>query len=189
MKITVYGGTNNKKYTGAQMAECEKLGRYLAERGAEILTGACRGFPYYVGKAAIEHGGNVIGYSPAVDALEHMEVYGFPTDGVSDMVYSRQKYKTPSESFLRRSMDMTPFADVVIAMGGSWGTFSELIMSFMSKRTLILVEQFGGAVKAFENAYRFFSGREFNPDVHLGAKIIKVKTVDDALAEMSKLDW
>ena len=187
MKVTVYGGTNNKVYTPYQIAACEKLGSYLGEAQVEVLTGACRGYPYYVGKAAIKHGSKVTGYSPAMNLDEHINVYKFPTDGVTDLVFSRQLYETQSESFLRRSMDMTPFSDIVVAMGGSWGTFSELVMSFMLKRIIILVEEFDGAVKAFEDAYKFFGKRDINPAVHNGAKIIRVKTVDDAIREMSKL--
>ncbi|MDR0462565.1 MAG: hypothetical protein LBG88_04560 [Christensenellaceae bacterium] len=187
MKITVYGGTNNKEYTPKQMQACEKLGEYLGKSGATVLTGACRGFPYYVGKAAIKHGAKVLGYTPGMNLDEHIKVYDFPTDGVTDLVYPKVKYPTMSESFLRRSMDMTPFSDVVIAMGGSWGTFGELLMSFMLKRTIILIEEFEGAVKAFEDAYDFFGARDINPAVHNGAKIIKVKTVDECIQKMSKL--
>lgn len=187
MKVTVYGGTNNKTYTPRQIELCERLGRHLGEMHADVLTGACRGYPYYVGKAAIKYGSKVFGYTPAMNLDEHVNVYKFPTDGVTDLVFSKTVYDTHSESFLRRSMEMTPFSDVVIAMGGSWGTFSELIMSFMLKRTIILVEEFDGAVRAFEKAYKFFGKREINPEVHNGAKIIRVKTVDDAISEMSKL--
>ena len=87
---------------------------------------------------------------------------------------------------MRRSMDMTPFGDITVALGGSWGTFSELIMAFMLKSTIILVEEFEGAVRAFIDAYGFFGKYDINPAVHNGAKIIRVKTVDEAIAEMSK---
>ena len=188
MKITVYGGTNNKVYTDHQKAECEKLGKFLGEKGMEVLTGACRGYPYFVGKAAIKYGcKQVIGYTPAQTLEEHIEKFNFPTDGVTDLVFTETLYKTQAEAFIRRSMDMTPFSDIVIALGGSWGTFSELILSFMLRRTIILVTEFEGAVEAFNQAYEFFGAREINPVVHEGAKIIKVKTVDDAIQEMAKL--
>lgn len=186
MKITVYGGTNNKVYTDRQIAECEKLGAWLGSVGASVLTGACKGYPYYVGKAAIKAGAKeVIGYSPAVNLKEHTDLYKFPTDGVTKIVYTRGKYESMSESFLRRSMDMTPYSDVVVAMGGSWGTFAELVFSFMYQRKIILVEEFEGAVKAFEDVYDFFGARDINPAVHNGAKIIKVKTVDELISYMS----
>jgi predicted Rossmann-fold nucleotide-binding protein len=181
MNITVYGGTNNKVYTPAQIAACDKLGAFLGREKMTILTGACKGYPYYVGRAAIKAGAKVIGYTPAVDLAEHTGLYEFLTDGVTDLVFTKEKYGTMSESFMRRSMDMTPFADVVVAMGGSWGTFSELVMSFMAKRTIILIDEFEGAVKACQDAYDFFGSRDVNPNVHGGAKIIHARDIDDAI--------
>ena len=188
MKVTVYGGTNNAAYTKREQSECAKLGAWLGKHRAHVLTGACKGFPYFVGKAAIAAGSRVTGYTPAVDIKEHTDTYGFLTDGVTDLVFCDRRYGSMSENFMRRSFDMTPFSDVVIALGGSWGTFSELIMSFMLRRTIILVDEFEGAVRAFEEAYEFFGKREINPMVHNGAKIIRVKTVDEAIQEMAKLN-
>jgi predicted Rossmann-fold nucleotide-binding protein len=188
MKITVFGGTNNREYDKHQIAECEKLGAFLGKIRAEVLTGACKGFPYFVGRAAIKGGAAVTGYSPARNLEEHKTRYGFPEDGVTNLVFVEQNYPEMAESFMRRSFDMTPFADVVVAMGGSWGTFAELILSFMFRKTIILVEEFEGAVKAFEDAYEFFGKRDINPAVHNGAKIIRVKTVDELIQEVAKLN-
>ena len=185
MKVTVYGGTNNKIYTPKQIAECEKLGKFLGENKIEVLTGACRGFPYFVGKAAAKHGGRVVGYSPASNMNEHTEKYKFPTDGVTDLVFNTEQTETLSENFMKRSIDMVPFSETVIALGGSWGTYFELLLSFMYRRTIILVEQFEGAVKAFENTYEFFGKRDINPDIHFGPKIIKVKNIDEAIKEIN----
>jgi predicted Rossmann-fold nucleotide-binding protein len=185
-KVTVYGGTNNKEYPAEHIAACERLGAHLAEVGAVMLTGACRGLPYYAGKAAAKAGGRVIGYTPARNKKEHVERFQFPLDGVTELVYTRVKGVHNAESFLKRSWDMTPFSDLVIAMGGSWGTFTELIFSFWYKKTIILVEDFGGAVQAFDDAYKFFGARDNNPDVHRGPNIIRVKDVEGAIAEIER---
>ena len=186
MKITVYGGTNNKSYSEQEMADCEKLGQYLASLGADILTGACGGFPYFVGRAAARAGGKVIGYTPALNAKEHTDVYKFPMDGVTDMVYAKARNQTRSEDFAQRSIDMTPFSDVVIAVGGSWGTFFELMLSFMYKKTIILIENYEGAVKAFSDVYDYFASRDVNPAVHFGPKIVKVKDIGAAIKWFAK---
>jgi len=187
MKLIVYGSTNNKTYTPMQREACEKLGKFLGENGIRVLTGSCYGYPYYVGKAVIANGGHVTGYSPAIDIKEHVDLYKFPTDGVSDLVFNKVKYPTESESFLRRQVEQISFSDVAIALGGSWGTFCELILSFFAKHTIILVEEFEGAVKAFNDVHEFFGARDVNPQVHHGGKIIRVKTVDEAIQEMAKL--
>ncbi len=175
MKITVYGGTNNKHYSEKEIQACADLGKFLAENHFEILTGACMGYPYYVGRAAVQAGGKVIGYTPAANLQEHLERYKFNTDGVSDLVFNENILPTNSENFLKRSMDMTPYCDVVVALGGSWGTFSELMFSFFAKKKMIIVDEFKGAGEIFEVVNDFFRNRDNNPDVVNGVEIIHVK--------------
>ena len=192
MKVTVYGGTNNKKYTPKEIEMCEKFGVFLAGIGAEVLTGACGGYPYYVGKAVVQNGGRVIGYSPARNHREHVDAYKYPLDGVSELVFREEKKGSEkiakAQTFMNRSIDMTPFSDVVVALGGSWGTFFELLLSFWHKKTMILVQSFEGAVKAFDNTYKFFGSRDVNPEVHNGPKIIRVKDIKAAAKEISKIN-
>jgi len=180
MKVTVYGGTNNTEYTAVEKEDCERLGAFLAKNGIEILTGACYGFPYYVGRAAVLAGGSVIGYSPALDLKEHVDKYKFPTDGTTKLEFIEKKGETKADNFLRRSMDMTAFSDVVIAMGGSWGTYSELIFSLFYKKTIILIDKYDGATRAFWQTWNLFDRLPNNPHVHQGAKIFVVKDIDEA---------
>ena len=183
MKITVYGGTNNKHYSEAEIQACADLGKFLAENGFEILHGACMGYPYYVGRGAVQAGGKVIGYTPAVNLQEHLERYHFTTDGATDLVFNEKGLPTNSENFLKRSMEMTPYSDLVVALGGSWGTFSELLFSFFAKKKMIIVDEFKGAGEIFDVVDDFFRKRDNNPDVVNGAEIIHVKD----LAELKKL--
>lgn len=179
MKITIYGGTNNSHYSDAEIKECEALGQFLAEHHCEILTGACMGYPYYVGRGAVKAGGKVIGYTPALNLEEHVQRYEFLTDGVSDLVFNDHELSTMSENFLKRSMDMTPYSDVVVAFGGSWGTFSELLFSFFAKKKIIIVDDYEGAGVIFDTVYDYFAHRDFNPAVHNGSEIIHVKDMAD----------
>ena len=186
MKVTVFGGTNNKKYTPREQKECAKLGKFLGDIGAEVLTGACGGFPYFVGKSAKDGGCRVYGYTPALNLEEHVEKYKFPTDGVTDLVFAKQQDN--AVNFMQRSLDMGPYGDVVVGMGGSWGTYFELLISFYGfKKPMILIGEFGGAVEAFNNTYEFFGAREINEAVHFGAQIIRVPTVEDAIARLKGL--
>ena len=186
LKVTVYGGTNNKTYDANEVAGSEKLGTYLAGIGAEILTGACDGFPRFVGRAAKNAGGRVIGYSPALNEDDHINKYKFPMDGVTDMEYITDDGVNQADNFLRRSWDMNKYSDIVIALGGSWGTYTELLFSFWYKKIIILVKGYGGAVEAFNNTYNFFDQRDFNPAVHHGSEIIMVDTIEEAIAEVEK---
>lgn len=180
MKVTVYGG-GYKKLSDNEIKQCKKLGKFLASIGAEILTGGGSGFPYQVGKAAVQGGARVYGRSPARNEEEHINKYNFALDGVTDMIYMNKSYPTPAEGLLKRMQDMQPFSDLVIALGGNWGTFYELVLSLYYKKTIILVHEFEGASTAFQNVHTFFGARDFNPKVHLGATIIPVGTIDEAI--------
>jgi predicted Rossmann-fold nucleotide-binding protein len=162
------------------------LGRHLGTNGDELLTGGCGGYPYFLGKAAVDSGSRVWGYSPAETEQEHIEVFKYPMDGVTDMLYKGDKTVTRAESLLKRMQDMVPFAPLCVALGGSWGTYYEMILGFWYKKTMILIESFGGAVDAFLNTYDFFGKRDINPDVHYGPTIIRVKNVDEAIVEIEK---
>ena len=181
MKVIVYGGSNYKFYSPKKVAECEKLGKALAAMHAEVLTGACRGYPYYTGRAAVAAGARVYGYSPAQNLKEHTEKYNFPADGVSDMVFNTAQSKVISENYLKRSIDMSGFGEVAVFLGGSWGTFMELLLSHFYKKTMIIIKEFDGAGDMFHCAYEFFGKHDTNPDVHFGAKIFYVKDVDEAV--------
>lgn len=186
-KVTVYGGTNNRDYSDRDKQQSAKLGVYLAGKGATVLTGGCWGFPHFVGLSAVNAGATVIGYSPALNEREHIEKYGYPIDGVTKMEYIPADGLHKADNFIKRSWDMSPFSDVVVALGGSWGTYLEILFSFIYKKTIILVEEFEGAAQAFSQTHAFFGSRDYNPDVHYGATIIKVATIDDAITTLEKL--
>jgi predicted Rossmann-fold nucleotide-binding protein len=187
MKISIFGGTNNKSYTEQERIDCEKLGAYLGKNRDEVLTGGCGGYPYFVGAAAVKSGAaRVWGYSPATTRDEHVNKFGYPMDGVTDMLYKGDKTVTNAESLLKRMQDMVPFAPIAVALGGSWGTYYEMILGFWYKKTMILIEGFGGAVEAFLNTYDFFGRRDINPDVHYGPIIIRVRDIDEAIIEIEK---
>ena len=187
MKVTVFGGTWTSSWTDEELEESNQLGRWLGERKIEILTGACRGFPRFVGREALALGSKVIGFSPALNEKEHVEKYDFPLDGCTHIEYIKQDGPFKADNFLRRSLDMIPFSDVVIALSGSWGTYIELLFAFFAKKTIVLIENFGGATEAFYGTWRYFDERPNNSDVHLGAKLIRCKNVAAAIKELEKL--
>jgi len=180
-------GGGYKVLSTKELADCEKLGKYLAGSGYEIQTGGGTGYPYAVGKAAVQSGARVFGRSPAISQAEHIEKFHFKMDGCTDYIYVTKKFDTPAEGLIARMQDMQPFSDLVIAMGGTWGTLYELTLSLYFRKTIILITGFKGATKVFRDAHRYFGKGNFNPVIHQGAKIITVKTVDEAIQEMAKL--
>ena len=78
-KIGVFGsaaGTNVESLKPL----ARKIGEEIAGRGGILLTGACPGLPYEAALGAVEKGGMVIGFSPAIGLEEHINMYKYPVE-------------------------------------------------------------------------------------------------------------
>jgi len=100
--------------TSADMRDAEEVGRLLGERGAIVVCGGRGGVMAAVSKGATSAGGTVVGMLPGEDRLDANEwvTVAIPT-GVGEL----------------RNGLIVRAADVVIAIGGSYGTLSEVALA------------------------------------------------------------
>jgi uncharacterized protein (TIGR00725 family) len=92
----------------------EEVGRRLAEAGAVVLCGGLGGVMDAAARGAAQAGGTAVGILPGEDRLgasEHLSV-AIPT-GIGEA----------------RNAIIVRAADVVIAIGGEWGTLSEIALA------------------------------------------------------------
>ena len=94
-----------------QRAVAEEIGRLLAEAGAVVVTGGLGGVMEAASKGAREAGGTTLGLLPGVDRRE-----GNPWLTVA----------VPTGMGEMRNALVVRAADGVIAVGGEWGTLSEI---------------------------------------------------------------
>ncbi|MEZ0446536.1 TIGR00725 family protein [Cellulomonas sp. ICMP 17802] len=97
-----------------ELADAEAVGRGLAQRGHVVLCGGHGGVMEAVARGAADAGGTVVGLLPGTDrtaANPHVTV-AIPT-GLGEM----------RNALLVRS------SDVVVSVGGSWGTLSEVALA------------------------------------------------------------
>lgn len=97
--------------TPDETERAEAVGRLLATRGAVVVCGGLGGVMEAVSRGAAEAGGTVLGILPGTqraDANEHVTVA--VTTGMGEM----------------RNPLVVRSADAVIAVGGAYGTLSEL---------------------------------------------------------------
>jgi uncharacterized protein (TIGR00725 family) len=97
--------------TGEEMARAEVVGRLLAGRGAVVVCGGLGGVMEAVSRGAAGAGGKVVGILPGADraaANEHVTIA--LTTGMGEM----------------RNALVVRAADAVIAVGGAYGTLSEI---------------------------------------------------------------
>lgn len=100
--------------TDAQRAVAEDVGRLLAEAGAIVVTGGHSGVMEAASKGAREAGGTTLGILPGADRREANE-------WVSVAV--------PTGMGEARNALVVRAADAVIAVGGAWGTLSEIALA------------------------------------------------------------
>lgn len=97
--------------SAASRATAEEVGRLLAEAGAVVVTGGHGGVMEAASKGAREAGGTTLGILPGADRREANE-------WVSVAV--------PTGMGEARNALVVRAADALVAVGGAWGTLSEI---------------------------------------------------------------
>ena len=122
IQIAVCGSSRSDDDLDAQAAEA---GRLLAEAGAVVVCGGREGIMSAVSRAASEAGGEVIGILMADDLdsgnehLTHVVATGIGQ---------------------ARNLAVVASADAVIAIGGEWGTLSEIAFARRLERPVITLD-------------------------------------------------
>ena len=100
--------------TDAQRAAAEETGRLLAEAGAVVVTGGLSGVMEAASKGAYEAGGLTLGILPGTDRHE---------------ANAYVKVAVPTGMGEARNALVVRAADALIAIGGEWGTLSEIALA------------------------------------------------------------
>ena len=109
IKISIYGARHsNQANSFDSLEKAQQLGEAAAKEGAIVTIPATRGFPYWVAKGAKKEGGYVVGFSPAANEYEHVEVYHLPLDYTDITIYSGFGF-AGSDLLLSRSSDAVIF--------------------------------------------------------------------------------
>lgn len=104
------------------LAAAEEVGRGLAEAGLVVVTGGLGGVMAAAARGARSAGGRTIGLLPGDDAAaaDHAVDVAIPT-GLGEL----------------RNALVVRSAAVVVAVGGSWGTLSEVALARRSGRPVV----------------------------------------------------
>lgn len=105
----------------------EEVGRRLAEAGAVVLTGGRGGVMAAACRGARAARGRTVGILPGGD-----ERSSPPDDGVELAIYTGMGQA--------RNLVLVLSAQAVIAVGGGWGTLSEVAMALKHGRQVVLLE-------------------------------------------------
>ncbi len=110
--------------TDEQAALAEELGELLAARGCAMVCGGRDGVMEAVARGVRRRGGVTIGILPDVDRHR----------AAPDLTYS-----ICSAIGHARNLSVVASGDVVIAVGGAWGTLSEIALARSLGRPVILL--------------------------------------------------
>jgi len=106
-------------------ARAEEVGRLLAERGCKVVTGGRGEVMAAAARGAKGVGGTTIGILPGSDTTEANEwVDHVVATGLGHM----------------RNFAVVASADAVIAVGGQWGTLSEIAFAKILGRPVVILE-------------------------------------------------
>ncbi len=106
-------------------AKAEEVGRLLAEAGLVVVCGGKSGVMEGVSKGATEAGGEVIGILPGAEP---------------DEANAHVTHVVASGIGFGRNLSVVASGDAVIAIGGEWGTLSEIGFARNLDRPVVALE-------------------------------------------------
>ncbi len=136
-KIAISGAAETGHCAIDALEKAEQIGRYIAEAGMVLVTGATSGIPYWACKGAKEAGGISIGLSPASSEAAHVKSYHLPTDYLDLIIYTGFDYSG-------RNLLLTRSADAVITICGRMGTLNEFTIAFEDQKPMGVLTGTGG---------------------------------------------
>ncbi|MCR4325972.1 MAG: hypothetical protein NUV59_04210 [Patescibacteria group bacterium] len=133
VKICVSGAADTGTCGLDAFETAKELGREISKKGAIITTGATTGFPMYAALGAKDECGFSIGFSPASNEREHVEVYKLPLEFMDVIIYTGFGYSGRDLLLVRSS-------DAIIIGCGRIGTINEFSVAFEDRRPIGILE-------------------------------------------------
>jgi uncharacterized protein (TIGR00725 family) len=146
LAIGVMGGATGT-FDEETLARLVRLGKSIAQRGCSLITGACPGLPHAAVQGARAAGGLVVGISPALSAVEHVEKYRSPLEGFDVLIYT-------GSGLMGREIDNIRSSDIVVIAGGRSGTLGEFAIAYDEGRLIGVLTDTGGVADAVPELVR-----------------------------------
>lgn len=111
----------------------KELGRQIVTQGGVLITGATSGFPLWTSMGAKEKNGMVIGLSPALNSIEHVNTYKLPLEFTDLIIYT-------GFGFPGRDLLFTRSCDAMIFGCGRIGTIHEFTIAYEDGKPIGILE-------------------------------------------------
>lgn len=134
--IAVLGAAS--RFTDVQVIAGFRIGRAIAKRGYNLVTGATLGVPYAASIGAKLEGAVVVGLSPAATREEHIGRYKRPLDYADVVIYTGMGLEGRQPINIRS-------AKGAVFVGGEFGTLAEFSAAWtVGNNVLGILEGVGG---------------------------------------------
>ena len=160
LKIGVMGSATGT-ILKSQKKIAYELGRAIAQNDCLTITGACPGLPLEAAKGAHEAGGIVVGISPALSGLEHVNRYHSPLEYHDVLIYT-------GSGLMGREVVNIRSSDIVVIIGGRSGTLGEFSIAYDEGKLIGVLDSSGGIASEIRNIVKIVKKRT-------GAKVIYSK--------------
>lgn len=143
MKIGISGSAVDMCFRGADK-KCRDMGKYIAKKGAVLVTGDTTGMPYEAAKGAKDVGGFTVGISPAISYVEHVRKYHLPHRYTDFVMYTGFGYSGRNLLFVRST-------DAMIFVCGRIGTLNEFTIAFEDRKPIGILTGTGGIAEEIDH--------------------------------------
>ena len=130
-------GSAGGEYAPEIMQKAFQLGEEIARHNCIILTGACPGMPHQAVLGAKQHGGLVVGISPALGLDEHRKRYLSPHEGYDVIIFT-------GSGLMGREITTIRSCDIVAIGGGRSGTLGEFAIAYDEGKVIAVLQGTGG---------------------------------------------
>ena len=148
LQIGVMGSSGGILSDG-QLALARRLGAFIAQRDALIVTGACPGLPHAAVLGAHEAGGQSLGISPAHSREEHVDLYESPLEPYTTIVFT-------GSGLMGREIYNIHSSDFVLFVGGRSGTLGEFCIAYDEGKLIGVLRDSGGISNNFREIATLF---------------------------------
>ncbi len=150
------------------------LGKAIAKRNFNLITGACSGLPYDCARGAQSAGGMSIGISPGLSLDEHIHKYLAPADAFDILIYT-------GSGLMGREVTNIRSSDMVIILGGRSGTLGEFAIAFDEGKLIGVLQGSGGITDHIPDIVKSFGQKD------TGARLVYDADPDVLVARLADI--
>ncbi len=171
LAVGVMGSASNDQ-TEEQRRAAYHLGRAIASRGFNLITGACPGLPYEAARGAREARGLSMGISPALSLHEHLYRYHSPADVFDALIYT-------GSGLMGREVTNIHSSDMVVLVGGRSGTLGEFAIAYDEGKLIGVLQGTGGIADATDRIIETI-------EKDTGARLVRNRDPDELIDGLSE---